>query len=111
MALIDKAREAAAQAQVVAEQGLAQVQARIDDLQAKRHQDALFRELGAAYYAKKRSGGSAEAVKAALAAVDAHIAAAAADEAEPAADAGPAADKPAADGPAAPTGGYGLDDI
>lgn len=100
MALIDKAREAAAQAQVAAEQGLAQVQAKIDDLQAKRQHDAVLRDLGAAYYAKKRSGGSAEAVKAALAAVDAHLA----TEAPP--GTGPSADKPAA-----PPGGYRLDDL
>ncbi len=71
--LLDRAKQAAAQAQVAAEQGLAQVQARIDDLHTKRQGDALLRELGAAYYAKKRSGGSPEAVKAALAAVDAHV--------------------------------------
>ena len=98
MALIDKAREAA-------EQGLAQVQARIDDLQAKHQHDALLRELGAAYYAKKRTGGSPDAVKAALAAVDAHRAASEAgdDEAAP--------DKPGAAKPAPPPGGYRLDDL
>lgn len=105
MALIDRAKEAAAQAQVVAERGLAQVQARIDDLQAKRQYDAVLRDLGAAYYAKKRGGGSAEAVKAALATVDAHLAAntAASTAEEPG--------KPAADKPAPPPGGYGLDDL
>lgn len=106
MALIDNAREAAAQARVAAEQGLAQVQAKIDDLQAKRHGDALFRDLGTAYYAKTRSGGSAEAVKAALAAVDAHLAGDDAREPE-----GSPSDKPAADKPAPPPGGYGLDDL
>ncbi len=106
MAFIDKAKEAAAQAQVAAEQGLAQVQAKIDDLQAKRHSDALLRDLGAAYYAQEHSGGSVDAVQAALAAVHAHKTAA------PPSDAGAAQDKPAADQPAPPPpGGYGLDDL
>lgn len=108
MALIDNAREAAAQARVAAERGLAQVQAKIDDLQARRHHDALLRDLGAAYYAKKRSDGSAEAVKAALAAVDAHLAGETADDPD---DDTPAGDKPAADKAPPPPGGYRLDDL
>lgn len=97
MTFIDKAKEAA-------EQGLAQVQAKIDDLQAKRQHDALLRDLGSAYYAEKRSNGAAEAVNAALAAVDSHVAdSASADRA--------AEEKPADSKAAHPPGGYGLDDL
>jgi len=102
MALIDKAKEAA-------EQGLAQVQAKIDDLQARRQYDAVLRDLGAAYYAKKRSGGPADAVKAALAAVDAHLAAR--TTAATGGEAGAPTGKPATEKPSPPPGGYGLDDL
>jgi hypothetical protein len=75
MGFMDKAREAAQQATAKAQQGLAQGQAKIDEVQTTRAADGLLRDLGAAFYAEQRSGGSNEAVVAALAAVDAHVAA------------------------------------
>jgi hypothetical protein len=75
MGFMDKAREAAQQATAKAQQGIAQGQAKIDDVQTSRAADGLLREVGAAFYAEQRSGGSHEAVVAALGAVDAHVAA------------------------------------
>jgi hypothetical protein len=75
MGFMDKAREAAQQATAKAQQGLAQGQAKIDEVQTTRAADGLLRDLGAATYAEQRSGGSHEAVVAALGAVDAHVAA------------------------------------
>ena len=75
MGFMDKAREAAQQATTKAQQGLAQGQAKIDEVQTSRAADGLLRDLGAAFYAEQRSGGSHEAVVAALGAVDAHVAA------------------------------------
>ena len=74
MGLMDKVKAQAEQAVAKAQQGAAQGQSKLNAMQAKKHGDALLRDLGAAYYAEQRSGGSADAVKAALAAVDAHSA-------------------------------------
>jgi hypothetical protein len=123
MGFLDKAREAAAQATVKAQQGMAQGQAKIDELQTKRQADALVRELGAAYFAQQRRGGSPEAVAAALAAVDAHVAANGPLDAGSAGStgtgwsAGPktyggaSTAPPATPNPTPPPGGYGLDDV
>jgi len=75
MGFMDKAREAAQQATTKAQQGLAQGQAKLDDAQTSRAADGLMRDLGAAFYAEQRNGGSHEAVVAALGAMDAHVAA------------------------------------
>lgn len=75
MGFMDKAREAAQQATTKAQQGLAQGQAKLDEVQTTRAGDGLLRDLGAAFYAEQHSGGSHEAVVAALGAVDAHVAA------------------------------------
>lgn len=72
MGLMDKVKAQAEQAVVKGKQGMAQGQAKLDAIQAKRHADALLRDLGAAYYAQQSKGGSAEAVTAALAKVTAH---------------------------------------
>jgi hypothetical protein len=74
MSLLDKAKEAAEKARVAAQQGMQQGQAKLDAMQAKRRADALLRDLGGAYYAERRHGGSHDAVEAALSAVDTHIA-------------------------------------
>jgi hypothetical protein len=73
--LVDKVKEQAEHAGRVAQQGISQGQAKFDQLQAKRQSQALFRRLGEAYYAQQRQDGSAEAVAAALAALDEHVAA------------------------------------
>ena len=75
MGFMDKAREAAQQATAKAQQGLAQGQAKLDEVQTTRAADGLLRDLGAAFYAEQRSGGAHEAVVAALGAVDSHVAA------------------------------------
>lgn len=74
MGFMDKAREAAQQATAKAQQGLTQGQHKLDEVQASRAADALLRDVGAAFYAEQRSGGSHEAVEATLGAVDAHVA-------------------------------------
>lgn len=75
MGFMDKARDAAQQATAKGKLGLAQGQAKIDEVQTARAADGLMRRLGEAYYAEQRSSGSHHAVVAALAAMDAHIAA------------------------------------
>jgi hypothetical protein len=74
MGFMDKVKAQAEQAMVKAQQGVAQGQTKIDDLQTKRAGDALIAALGTAFYAEQRQGGSQQAVVAALAAVDAHVA-------------------------------------
>jgi hypothetical protein len=75
MALIDKVKQQAEQAVGLAQHGLSQGQAKLGEVQAKRQAQALLRNLGAAYYAQQREGGSEAAVTAALAALDEHVAA------------------------------------
>jgi len=72
MGLMDKVKAQAEQAVTKAQQGVAQGKEKVEELQAKRHADALLRNLGAAYYAQQRTGGSDNSVTAALAALDAH---------------------------------------
>ncbi|MGI8697988.1 MAG: hypothetical protein ACR2J0_02420 [Mycobacteriales bacterium] len=74
MGFLDKARDAAQQAATKAQQGMAQGQAKLGEVQAKRASDALLRDLGAAFYAEQRQGGSSEAVVSALRAIDTHVA-------------------------------------
>lgn len=73
MGFMDKLMAQAETAVQKAQQGVAQGQAKVDELQAKRAADKLLRDLGAAVYAQQRAGGPADAVTAALAALDAHV--------------------------------------
>jgi hypothetical protein len=73
--LMDKVKQQAEQALAKAQQGVSQGQAKLDQVQAKRQGDVLLRDLGAAYYAKERSGGSQDAVDAAMKLLDEHVAA------------------------------------
>lgn len=75
MGLMDKVKAQAEVAVAKGQQAVAQGQAKVEELQEKRALDGLHRDLGAAYYAARRSGGSQADVDAALAAVDAHLAA------------------------------------
>ena len=77
MGLMDKVKMQAEQAKAKAQQGMNQGQAKIDQMQAKRQWDALLRDLGQAYYAQVRQGGSQQAVDSALAALDSQAAQAA----------------------------------
>lgn len=74
MGFLDKAKEAAQQATAKAQQGMAQGQAKLGEVQAKRAADGLLRDLGAAFYAEQRQGGSSESVVTALRALDTHVA-------------------------------------
>ena len=74
MGLMDKVKAQAEQAVAKAQQGVAQGKEKVEEIQAKKQGDALLRNLGAAYFSQQRSGGSADAVATALAAVDAHVA-------------------------------------
>jgi hypothetical protein len=75
MDLIDKVKQQAEHAVGLAQQGVSQGQAKLEEVQAKRQAQTLLRNLGAAYYAQQRQGGSEAAVTAALAAMDEHVAA------------------------------------
>ena len=52
MGLMDKVKAQAEQAVAKGQQAMAQGQAKLDAMQAKKHGDALLRDLGVAYYAK-----------------------------------------------------------
>ncbi len=76
MSIFDKAKDAAQKAADAAQQAAQQGQDKFHAYQAsKASEDALYRNLGAAFYAEQRKGGSRESVVAALNAVDAHHAA------------------------------------
>jgi hypothetical protein len=114
MGLLDKVKAQTEQLAAKAQQGMVQGQAKIDALQAKRAGDVLLHELGRAYYAQQRAGGSADAVTAALAALDQHVAEHGPLDA-PATAAGSTAlaPAPAAAAPTttAPAGDFKLDDL
>jgi hypothetical protein len=107
MGLLDKVKAQAEQVAVKAQQGMNQGQAKLDAMQAKKQGDALLRELGAAYFAQQRSDGSADAVAAALAKVDAHVSEHGAVDTAPVMPAQPS--PPGESG--APAASYGLDDL
>jgi hypothetical protein len=122
MGFMDKVKAQAEVAVAKAQQGVAQGQAKIDDIQGKRAADALLLALGHAFYAEQRTAGSKDDVVAALAAVDAHAAAngpiAAPDPAapgDPASPAGPTGSTGQGATPAPPAAAEGasfsLDDI
>ena len=82
MGLLDKVKEQAGQIAEKAQQGVAQGKDKLDEIQAHKKGEGLLRDLGAAYFAKVRSGGSQAAVDEAVAAMDAHVA----EHGEPSAD-------------------------
>jgi hypothetical protein len=78
MGLLDKVKDAAQSATVVAKDAAAKGHAKLDEAQAKRAADGLLRDLGAAYYATK----SGRATTTTEADIDRLIAALTAHEAE-----------------------------
>ncbi|MGH9055659.1 MAG: hypothetical protein ACRDYY_07320 [Acidimicrobiales bacterium] len=109
MGLMDKLKSQAGQvatkAQQGMQQGMQQGQAKYSSVQAKRQNDSLLRDLGAAYYAEQRQGGSHAAVDAALDRLDAQAADPASAEGETDATAGTdTTDTTAATGTTATTG-------
>ena len=92
MALLDKVKEQAAQAAAKAQQAAQAGQAKLDETQAKRKEDSLLRDLGAAVYAERTGGGGSEEVDRLVAEITANraeqAAAAPADAAESAAPEG-----------------------
>jgi len=118
MGLMDKVKQQAEQALTKAQQGVAQGQAKLDEVQTKRQADALLRDLGAAYFSAERENGSREDVSKALGAVDEHIAAhgplapaapaPGGDSAAPGSPAGPAGSSATSGTPA---GDYSLGDL
>lgn len=109
MGFMDKVKAQAEQALSMAQQGVAQGQEKLDSLQTKRSADGLLRDLGAAFYAQQRTGGSGDAVQTALAALDRHAAEQGAVDTTPAApsaadaDGVPATPSATPGQPAAPT--------
>ena len=95
MGLMDKVKAQAEQAVAKGKQGAAQGQAKVGELQTKKKVDGLLHDLGAAYYAEQREGGSHDAVVSALAAVDEAKSGASSSGSEP----------------DAPAGNYSLDNI
>lgn len=74
MGIMDKVKAQAEQAMAKAQQGVAQGQEKLDTMQAKRAADRLLRDLGAAVYAQRRTGGTDAPIETALVALDAHVA-------------------------------------
>lgn len=110
MGLMDKLKVQAEQVAVKAQQGTAQMQTKFDAVQAKRAADGLLRDLGAAYYAEQRQGGSHDAVDEALAALDLHESqTASVDTSTSGAQPTPAQSAPASG--EAPGGDFKLDDV
>jgi hypothetical protein len=72
MALLDKMKEQAAQAAQKAQQAAQAGQAKLDETQAKKKEDALMRDLGAAVYAERTGGGTAGEVDRLVAEITAH---------------------------------------
>ena len=70
MGLMDKVKSQAEVAVAKGKQGVAQGQAKVHDVQAKRQLENLYEALGAAYYAEQREGGPHDAVATALEAVE-----------------------------------------
>lgn len=73
MGLLDKVMEQAGTLAEKAQQGVDKGKDRIEEMQATRRGHALLGDLGSAYYAMVRGGGTQEAVDAAVAAMDAHV--------------------------------------
>jgi CBS domain-containing protein len=71
MSILDKAKAAAERAQGQAKQGAAAGRARLTEVQARRQQAKLVRQLGAACYAEHSGEGTHEPVARAFAALDA----------------------------------------
>jgi hypothetical protein len=71
---MDKAKEAALQAKTQAQHLAQQGQQKVATIQEGRSQAELYRTLGEAYYNQQRRGGEAQAVTAALEALDQHFA-------------------------------------
>ncbi|HUO48834.1 MAG TPA: hypothetical protein VMU09_08375 [Acidimicrobiales bacterium] len=69
---MDKMKEQATQLAEKGKQGMAQGQAKLDTMQAKKQLDSLFHDLGAATYAAERKGAGRDEVERLLAAIDAH---------------------------------------
>jgi hypothetical protein len=61
MPFMDKMKAGAAQAAQKAQQAAKAGQAKFDEAKAKREQDAMFRDLGAAVYAQRTGSGDANA--------------------------------------------------
>ena len=99
MGFMDKAKEAALQAQQKAQHLAQQGQAKVADVQQHRTEAELYRTLGEAFYAEQRRGGDKDAVVAALTALDEHFAGTAAPGTPG------EASGTATGGPAAPAGG------
>jgi len=70
--LMDKVKSQATELAEKSKQGVAQGQAKLDAMQAKKQLDALFHDLGAATYAAERKGGTRDEVERLLKAIDAH---------------------------------------
>jgi hypothetical protein len=110
MPFMDKMKAGAAQAAQKAQQAAKAGQAKIDEAKAKREQDAMFRDLGAAVYAQRTGSGDANAageIDRLVAALKEHEeAAAAAAEAA----AAPASTEPGSGSAPAAGGDFKLDD-
>jgi hypothetical protein len=60
MGFLDKAKQQATQLAQKAQEGVKQGQAKLDQTQSKKKEDALLRDLGAAFYAEKTGKATAE---------------------------------------------------
>jgi hypothetical protein len=105
MPFIDRVKAGAAQAAHKAQEAAKAGQAKIDEAKAKREQDAMFRDLGAAVYAQRSGTGDAST----SAEIDRLVAALKEHEKAQAEAAAAASDAPAAPGTTT-TGDFKLED-
>ena len=121
MGFMDKLKVQAEQVAKQAQAGVAQGQAKLGDMQAKKAADGLLHDLGAAVYAAQRQGGPHEPIETIMAALDAHAAAhgpidtnttpPAPAPAPAAADGSPAPAPASPSAPTTPTGDFNMDDL
>jgi len=71
MSFMDKVKAQAESAVAKGQSAVKEGQSKIDEIQAKKARDALLRDLGEAYYAAQRSGGSTTTVDEIMAKIDA----------------------------------------
>jgi hypothetical protein len=111
MGFLDKAKQQATQLAQKAQEGVKTGQAKLDQSQSKKKEDALLRDLGAAFYAEKTGNASAETageIERLLSELRAHEAEAGAVSTAPTAH---TVDTGGAAAQAAPEGDFKLDDL
>ena len=111
MGFLDKAKQQATQLAQKAQEGVKTGQAKLDQVQSKKKEDALLRDLGAVFYAEKTgraTGETAAEIERLVSELRSHEAEAGAISTEPTAH---TVDTPGGAAQASPEGDFKLDDL